>query len=55
MLVRQIFFTGVEAVPLVLLFALAAATALAVLSSFLGGVSLAGDFLVVLVLSSCGT
>jgi len=53
-LVRQILFTGVEAVPLILLVALAAATALSVLSSFLGGVSLAGDFLVVLAFREIG-
>jgi phospholipid/cholesterol/gamma-HCH transport system permease protein len=53
-LVRQVLFTGVEAVPLALLVALAAAAALSVLSSFLGGVSLAGDFLVVMAFREIG-
>ncbi|HET6438925.1 MAG TPA: ABC transporter permease [Anaeromyxobacter sp.] len=53
-LFRQIFFTGVEAVPLAMLMALAAAMALSVLSSFLGGVSLAGDFLVVIAFREIG-
>jgi phospholipid/cholesterol/gamma-HCH transport system permease protein len=53
-LARQILFTGVEAVPLALLVALAAAIALSALSGFLGGVSLAGDFLVVLAFREIG-
>ncbi len=53
-LVRQIYFTGVEAVGLALLVALASAMALSVLSSFLGGVSLAGDFLVVIAFREIG-
>jgi phospholipid/cholesterol/gamma-HCH transport system permease protein len=53
-LVRQILFTGVEAVPLALLIALAAAIALSALSGFVGGVSLAGDFLVVLAFREIG-